>query len=142
MGFIIGLLLVGALVMGMLYIMQFYIDLDGDKENIIKDGLIKELMAKAVADPDPDSFIIDVNAQTITMGRTIVKKDGSGLFWFPYYVKVRGKEYNQRQTQEDWGYDVGYVTRFSKDYYIIRDLLKKSKTNIEQTQREKLNLNK
>jgi hypothetical protein len=75
------------------------------------------------------------------MDRVIVGKTYSE-FWFPYKVQVLAKEYNQRQTQEDWGYDVGYVTRFSKDYIAIRDLLKKPKTNIEQTQREKLNLNK
>jgi hypothetical protein len=139
---LIILLFVGALFMVGLYFMQFFIELDGKKENIIKDGLVRELMTKAVADPDPNSFIIDTDLKTITIGRIVIQKHWSDMFWFPYYVKVCGKEYNQRQTQEDWGYDVGYVTRFSKDYQHIKALLKQSKVNIEKTQREKLNLNK
>jgi hypothetical protein len=142
MGFIIGLLIIGMSVLGVLYLLEFHIELDGDRENIIKDGLVKELMAKAVADPNPDSFIIDTDSQKIMMDRVVIKKSFMGGFWFPYKVEVIAKTYSQRQTLEDWGDDVGYVTKFSKDYYSIRDLLKKSKTNIEQTQRQKLNLNK
>jgi hypothetical protein len=142
MGLIIALLIASIAVSVGLYFMELHIELDGKKEYIIKDGLVKELMAEAVADPDPNSFIIDTDSQKIIMGRVIVGKSHIGGFWFPYKVQVLAKEYNQRQTQEDWGYDVGYVTRFSKDYIAIRDLLKKPKTNIEKTQREKLNLNK
>jgi hypothetical protein len=120
------------------YLVQFYTDLDGKKERIIKDGLIKELMNKAVADPDPNSFIINVDAQTITMGKIVIRKDYGNVFWFPYEVMTvtdSSSYYWDHKT-------VGHIIRFSKDYYLVRDLLKKSKTSIEQTQREKLNLNK
>lgn len=141
MGLIIALLIAGVIFSVSIYFMELYVELDGNKEHIIKDGLVKELMAKTVADPDPNSFIIDTESQKIMMGRVIVRKTYSG-FWFPYKVVVTAKDFHERQNQEDWGYDVGYVTRYSKDYYAIKNLLKKSKTNIEQTQREKLNLNK
>ena len=139
---LIILLFTGALVMTIVYLMQFYVELDGKKENIIKDGLVNELIVKAVADPDPNSFIIDTNLKTITMGRIVIQKHRSNMFWFPYEVKVKAMEYYQRKTEDDCGYDVGYVTRFSKDYQHIKALLKQSKVNIEKTQREKLNLNK
>jgi len=131
------LLFTGVVTMVVSYLVQFHIDLDGKKERIIKDGLIKELMDKAVADPDPNSFIIDVNAQTITMGNIVIKKDYSNVFWFPYEVAITddSKYYWDQKT-------VGHIIRFSKDYYTVRALLKKSKTDIEKTQREKLNLNK
>jgi len=57
------------------------------------------------------------------------------MFWFPYEVITRGSYSWENGT-------VGYVTRYSKDYKYINALLKKSKTSIEKTQREKLNLNK
>ena len=134
---LIILLFVGVLVMTILYLMQFYIELDGKKEKIIKDGLIKELMNKAVADPDPNSLIIDVNAQTITMGNIVIRKDYGDVYWFPYEVAITdGSSYYCNQKT------VGYIIHLSKDYYLVRDLLKKSKTSIEKTQREKLNLNK
>ena len=142
MGLIIVLLIASIIISVVLYFMEFHIELDGKKEYILKDGLVKELMAKAVADPDPNSFIIDTDSQKIMMDRAVVRKSFIGGFWFPYKVEVLAKEYSQRQTQDDWGYDVGYVIRFSKDYYTVRDLLKKSKTSIEKTQRQKLNLNK
>jgi hypothetical protein len=134
---LIILLLSGALVFTILYLMQFYGGLDGKKENIIKDGLVRELMTKAVADPDPNSFIIDVNVQTITMGNIVIKKDYGNMFWFPYEVAITddSKYYWDQKT-------VGHIIHFSKDYYTVRALLKKSKTDIEQTQRQKLNLNK
>jgi hypothetical protein len=142
MGLIIALLIAGIATSVGLYFVELHVELDGKKEYVLKDGLVKELMAKAVADPDPNSFTVDTESQKIMMGRVIVGKFYTDGFWFPYKVQVLAKEYNQRQTDEDWGYDVGYVTRFSRDYVAIRDLLKKSKTNIEQTQRKKLNLNK
>jgi hypothetical protein len=134
---LIILLLSGALVFTILYIMQFYGGLDGKKENIIKDGLVRELITKAVADPDPNSFIIDINVQTITMGNIVIKKDYENMFWFPYEVAITddSKYYWDQKT-------VGHIIHFSKDYYTVRALLKKSKTDIEQTQRQKLNLNK
>jgi hypothetical protein len=127
------LLFVGALVFTILYFMQFHIELDGKKENIIKDGLIIELMVKASNDPDPTSFIIDTDLRTITMGKITIKKHWSGVFWFPYEVTNIGAYSWENST-------VGYVTRYSKDYKYIKALLKKSKSDIEQTQRQKLNL--
>jgi len=134
---ILVLLFVSTLVFTIMYLMQFYVELDGNKEKIIKDGLIKELLNKAVADPDPNSLIIDVDAQTITMGNIVIKKDYGNVFWFPYEVAITkdSKYYWDQKT-------VGHIIHYSKDYYLVRDLLKKSKTSIEQTQREKLNLNK
>jgi hypothetical protein len=132
---LIILLFTGAFVMTILYLMQFYVELDGKKENIIKDGLIKELMNKAVADPDPTSFIIDIDEQTIAMDKIVIRKHWDQMFWFPYEVITRGSYSWENGT-------VGYVTRYSKDYKYINALLKKSKTSIEKTQREKLNLNK
>jgi hypothetical protein len=132
---LIVLLFVGVLVFTILYLMQFYVELDGKKENIIKDGLIKELMNKATADPDLGSFIIDTDVQTITMGKIVIRKHWSDMFWFPYEVITIGSYSWENGT-------VGYITRYSKDYKHVNALLKKSKTDIEKTQREKLNLNK
>jgi len=131
------LLFTGAVTLVVSYLVGFHVDLDGKKERIIKDGLIKELLNKAVADPDPNSLIIDVDAQTITMGNIVIKKDYGNVFWFPYEVRITdgSKYYYDQKT-------VGHIIHYSKDYYLVRDLLKKSKTSIEQTQREKLNLNK
>ena len=132
---ILVLLFVGTLVFTIMYLMQFYVELDGNKEKIIKDGLIKELMDKAAADPDLGSFIIDTDEQTIIMGKIEIRKHWADMFWFPYEVITRGSYSWESGT-------VGYVTRYSKDYKHVNSLLKKSKTSIEKTQREKLNLNK
>ena len=132
---LIILLFVGVLVFTILYFMQFHIELDGKKENIIKDGLIKELMNKAVADPDPTSFIIDIDEQTIAMDKIVIRKHWANMFWFPYEVITRGSYSWENGT-------VGYITRYSKDYKHVNALLKKSKTSIEKTQIQKLNLNK
>ena len=132
---LIILLFVGVLVFTILYFMQFYIELDGKKENIIKDGLIKELITKAVSDPDPTSFIIDTDEQTIAMGKIEIRKHWANMFWFPYEVITTGS-YSWENSI------VGCITRYSKDYKHVNALLKKSKTSIEKTQRQKLNLNK
>ena len=132
---LIVLLFVGVLVFTILYLMQFYVELDGKKENIIKDGLIKELITKAVSDPDPTSFIIDTDEQTIAMDKIVIRKHWANMFWFPYEVITRGSYSWENGT-------VGYITRYSKDYKHVNALLKKSKTSIEKTQRQKLNLNK
>lgn len=79
---LIILLFVGVVVMTIMYFVQFNIELDGKKENIIKDGLIKELMIKAVDDPDPTSFIIDTDLQTIVMGKLQLKNIGLICFGF------------------------------------------------------------
>jgi len=138
MTLILFLLFTGVVTMIISYLVQFQIDLDGKKERIIKDGLVKELMNKAVADPDPNSLIINVDAQTITMGKIVIRKDYGNIFWFPYEVMTvtDGSSYYWDQKT------IGHIIHFSKDYYLVRDLLKKSKTSIEKTQREKLNLNK
>jgi hypothetical protein len=115
--------------------MQFYIELDGKKEKLIKDGLIKELMDKAAADSDLGSFIIDTDEQTIIMGKIEIRKHWANMFWFPYEVITTGS-YSWENSI------VGCITRYSKDYKHVNALLKKSKTSIEKTQREKLNLNK
>ncbi len=117
---LIILLFVGVLVFTILYFMQFHIELDGKKENIIKDGLIKELMNKATADPDLGSFIIDTDVQTITMGKIVIRKHWSDMFWFPYEVITIGSYSWENGT-------VGYITRYSKDYKHVNALLKKSK---------------
>lgn len=57
------------------------------------------------------------------------------MFWFPYEVVTRGAYSWENGT-------IGYITRYSKDYKHIKALLKIDKVGIEQTQREKLNLNK
>ena len=132
---LIILLFVGVLVFTIMYLMQFYVELDGNKEKIIKDGLIKELMDKAAANPDLGSLIIDTDEQTIIMGKIEIRKHWSDMFWFPYEVITTGSYSWENST-------VGCITRFSKDYYLVNKLLKKSKTSIEKTQREKLNLNK
>lgn len=133
---LLALLFVGMIVFTVLYLMQFYVELEGKKENILKEGLVKELLVKATEDFDPNSLIINVDAQTITMGKIVIRKHWSDMFWFPYEVVNEGNQYHWDSAK------VGHITRFSKDYYLVRDLLKKSKTSIEQTQREKLNLNK
>jgi hypothetical protein len=131
-----------SVILGVYYLTQFYSDLDGKKENIIKDGLIKELIVKAVADPDPNSFIINTNRGIIKMGRISIYSNDSELFWFPYKVYKQSKDFSERNHEDDWGGIVGYVRLFSKDYQHIKALLKENKVNIELIQREKLNLNK
>jgi hypothetical protein len=134
MGLIIALLIAGVFFLGAFYFLEFNMELDGKKEIIIKDGLVRELITKAVADPDPNSFIIDTDLKTITMGRIVIQKHWSDMFWFPYKVEKLPKDFHDGT--------IGYVRRFSKDYQHIKALLKKDKVNIEKTQREKLNLNK
>jgi hypothetical protein len=142
MGIIIVLAIAAMFALTVLYMFQFYGDLGGNNENRIKDGLVKELITKAVNHPDLDSYVVNKDARTIIMHRFIIESHYERLFWFPYVVKKLPLDFRQRQTEDDWGGTVGYVTRFSKDYYLIKAILKKSKTSIEQTQRQKLNLNK
>jgi hypothetical protein len=142
MGVLIFLLIIGALVLTAVYLMQFYIELEGNNEKIIKDGLINELITNAVADPNPDSFLIDHEDGTITMGRIVIRSKYADMFWFPYKVEKLPKEYTRRVTSDDWGGTIGYVRRYSKDYQHIKALLKQDKTSIEKTQRQKLDLNK
>ena len=140
MGVIIFLLVVFVAGLTIMYSAQFYAVLDGKKENLIKDGLVNELIVKAVADPNPASFLIDTGRGTITMGRVLISSHYSEFFWFPYRVEKLPTEYHRRVTEDDWGGTIGYVRRYSKDYQHIKALLKKDKVNIEKTQRQKLEL--
>ena len=140
MGFVIFLLLALTVASAVIYFAEFYALLDGKKENIIRDGLVKELMNKATADPNPASFLIDVEKGTINMGRILIRTNYSEYFWFPYRVEKLPTEYHRRVTEDDWGGTIGYIQRYSKDYQHIKALLKKDKVNIEKTQRQKLEL--
>ena len=137
---IILLLLASIIVLTVFYLIQFYFELDGKPEKIIKDGLVRELIDKATADPNPTSFLIDTDKGTINMGRILIRSNYSEYFWFPYKVEKLPTEYHKRVTEDDWGSTIGYVQRYSKDYQHIKALLKKDKVNIEQTQRQKLEL--
>jgi hypothetical protein len=140
MGFIIFLLVVFVLVSTVTYFAQFHAVLDGKRENLIRDGLVRELIDRATADPNPTSFLINIEKQTINMGRILIRSDYSNFFWFPYKVEKLPTEYHKRVTEDDWGSTIGYVQRYSKDYQHIKALLKKDKVNIERTQRQKLEL--
>lgn len=137
------LLIMTTLILGFSYMNQFDMHLGGKKENIIKDGLITELLVKAVNDPNPGSIIVHEDGKHITIDRTLIKGDGYGVcFWFPYKVMVLAKEFRERKIEEDFGYDVGYIRRFSKDYAAVKKLMVVKPENIELKQREKLNLKK
>jgi hypothetical protein len=140
MGVIVFLLVVITIVLAILYFVQFYALLDGKRENIIRDGLVKELINKATADPNPTSFLIDTDKGTINMGRILIRTNYSEYFWFPYRVEKLPAEYHKRVTEDDWGGEIGYVQRYSKDYQHIKALLKKDKVNVERTQRQKLGI--
>lgn len=136
------LLFIAAFLLGIMYLAQFHIYLDGKKEYLLKDGLIRELLDKAVNDPDPEALYIDQEDRRIQMGRVEIASRYVDIFWFPYRVEKQPKNFRERMTEDDWGGTVGYITRFSKDYYRVKALLKKDKVNIEKTQRQKLNLEK
>jgi hypothetical protein len=137
MAVILALLLTGLIGVFIAYLSAFLIELDGDKELLIKDGLIKEVLTKAVSDIST-LYVINTKDKSITVDRTIIEEYDT--FWFPYKVDIQAKSYHERQTDEDFGGTVGYVTRFSKDYYIIKSLLKKEKVDIVKVQKQKLGL--
>ena len=137
------LIITAASIAGVSYWMNFEVHLNSRKELIIKDGLVKELIEKAFNDPNPNSIIIHDDGKHITMGRTLIKGEGYDVcFWFPYKITILSKDFNDRVTNDDWGYDVGYIRRFSKDYELVKKLMVPKADSIEQKQRQKLNLNK
>jgi hypothetical protein len=99
--------------------------------------LIKELLNKASTDASM-SIVIDTKRKSITVDRTTIENYSE--FWFPYRVSIEAKPYRERHTGVDCGGTVGYVTRFSKDYYTIKSLLKKEKVDIVKVQKQKLGL--
>lgn len=138
MGIIIALLIAVAIFGIISYFMQYSIELDSNPEQIIKDGLIKELIERTVNDTSIP-FIIKENE--IVAGRFNIRQT-DGTFWFPYYVYKTALPYHERKTDDDWDKKIGYVRWLSKDWKLINDLLKKNKKPIEQKQRQKLNLDK
>ena len=138
MGIIIALLIAVAIFGVISYFMQYSIELNSNPEQIIKDGLVKELIERTVNDPSIP-FIIKENE--IVAGRFAIRQT-NGTFWFPYYVYKTALPYHERQTDDDWGEKIGYVRWLSNDWKLINDLLKKNKKPVEQKQRQKLNLEK
>ena len=138
MGIIIALLLAVAIFGIISYFMQYSIELDSNPEEIIKDGLVKELIERTVNDP---SIPFTIGDDEIVVGRFEIRKN-DGIFWFPYYIYRTALPYHERRTGEDWDKRIGYVRWLSKDWKLINDLLKKNKKSIEQKQRQKLNLEK
>lgn len=138
MGIIIVLLiaLLGFIIIS--YYAQYSIELDSKPENIIKDGLVKELIENTVNDP---LIELEIDEDEIRAGRFKIKKSGDA-FWFPYFVYREALPYGQRKTTDDWDTNVGYVRWLSKDWKLIKELIKKSTKSIEQKQRQKLNLKK
>ena len=138
MGIIIALLIAVAIFGIISYFMQYNLELNSNPEQIIKDGLIKELIERTVNDTSIP-FIIKENE--IVAGRFAIRQT-DGTFWFPYYVYKTALPYHERKTDDDWDKKIGYVRWLSKDWKLINDLLKKNKKPIEQKQRQKLNLEK
>lgn len=138
MGLIIGLLIAVLFFSIVSYYLQYSIELDSKPEQILKDGLVKELIANAVDSTIP----LEISEDEIKIGRFTVRKNFSGAFWFPYFVFREALPYGQRKSVDDWDENIGYVIWLSKDWKLIKELTKKSTKSIEQKQRQKLNLNK
>jgi hypothetical protein len=135
MGILLFLMLAAALVLGVMYVLQFKIDLDGDKEKVIKDGLITELLK------NPQTHIKDNN---VVIGRIEIKESIYGGIWFPYQVSKRALTFEERHylNEDPYSSTVGFIMLWSKDYFTVRKMFKqiKSKQNIEQNQKQKLGL--
>jgi hypothetical protein len=138
MGLIIVLLITLMLFLVISYYIQYSVDLNSKPEQLLKDGLVKELITKAVDSAIP----LEINEDEIKLGRFTIKKSHSGAFWFPYFVYREALPYGQRNSEFDWGENIGYVRWLSKDWKLIKELTKKSTKSVEQKQRQKLNLNK
>lgn len=138
MGLILGLLIAVLFFSITSYYFQYSIELNSKPEQIIKDGLVEELITKVVDSAIP----LEINEDKIKAGRFTIKKSHSGAFWFPYLVYREALPYGQRNSVDDWDEDIGYVRWLSKDWRLIKELTKKSAKTIEQKQRQKLNLNK
>jgi len=138
MGIIIALLIALAISGIISYFMQYSIELNSDPEQIIKDGLVKELIQNAIDNP---SIPFSIEEDRIIVDRFEIRKN-SDAFWFPYYVYKKALPYNERSVRDHWDETVGYVKWLSKDWKLISELIKKNKKPVEQKQRQKLNLNK
>ena len=121
--FILILIIAFLIALAILYVTQFYTELDGDSSKIIKDGLVEELLTKATDAQIP----VQLDYDTITIGRfEIIKSDS--MFWFPYYVYRNSLPFDERGNDElDWGENVGYVRWLSKDWKLIKNLIKENK---------------
>lgn len=132
---IIFLIATGAIV----YYVEFDSEINWKSENILKDGLVKELLERVTNDSVSELAISD---EKIKAGRFEIRKNYA-VFWFPYYVYRCALPYNERTTDiNTWDERVGYVVRFSSDWRLIKALHKSKSVNKELTQRQKLNLNK
>lgn len=132
---IIFLIATGAIV----YYVEFDSEINWKSENILKDGLVKELLERVTNDSVSELTISD---EKIKAGRFEIRKNYA-VFWFPYYVYRCALPYNERTTDiNTWDERVGYVVRFSRDWRLIKALHKSKSVNKELTQRQKLNLNK
>lgn len=132
---IIFLIATGAIV----YFVEFDSEINWKSENILKDGLVKELIERAISDPTTELTVSD---EKIKAGRFEIRKNYA-VFWFPYYVYRCALPYNERTADNNtWDETVGYVVRFSSDWRLIKALHKSKSVNKELTQRQKLNLNK
>lgn len=138
MGLIIALLIATLFFLIINYYIQYSVDLDSKPENLIKDGLIKELITKTVDSAIP----LEINEDEIKAGRFAIRKNYNNAFWFPYFVYREALPYGQRKSEDDWDLNIGYVRWLSKDWKLIKELTKYSVKSIEQKQRQKLNLNK
>lgn len=139
MGLIIALLITLVISSVISYYVQYSVDLDSKPENLIKDGLVKELIEKATNNPLTE---FEIREDEIKAGRFEIRKNYRGAFWFPYYVHRAALPYGQRNSVGDWDEKIGYVRWLSKDWKLIKELTKYSIKSIEQKQRQKLNLNK
>jgi hypothetical protein len=138
MGIIIALLIAVAIFGIISYYIQYNLELNSNPEQIIKDGLVKELIERTVNDP---SIPYVVKEDRIVAGRfEIRQKDDT--FWFPYYVYRTAKSFHERNSLGDWDETIGYVRWLSKDWKLIKELIKTHKKPVEQKQRQKLNLEK
>lgn len=139
MGLIIALLIAVLFFSIVSYYIQYNVDLDSKPENLIKDGLVKELIEKATNNPLTE---FEISEDKIKVDRFEVRKNRSGAFWFPYLVYRKALPFGQRNSVGDWDENIGYVRWLSKDWKLIKELTKYSVKSIEQKQRQKLNLNK
>jgi hypothetical protein len=132
---IIFLIATGAIV----YFVEFDSEMGCKSEDILKDGLVNELLHKATNNPMTE---FEISNGKIKAGRFEIRKNYA-VFWFPYYVHRCALPYKERTDNANtWDERVGYVVRFSSDWRLIKALHKSKSVNKELTQREKLNLNK
>ena len=109
---IIFLIATGAIV----YFVEFDSEINWKSENILKDGLVKELLERVTNDSVSELTISD---EKIKAGRFEIRKNYA-VFWFPYYVYRCALPYNERTTDiNTWDERVGYVVRFSSDWRLI-----------------------